>query len=323
MDSSPTDDFLFEFSSRTFLGNGKNGNVYCCWRKSDLTSKAVKMLPDNPESRSEIAAWRACSPHLHIVPLEATYFCCLSPGDYLLEGCASEFLHTGGNFIVAIMDHMEGGDMLSAMLSNPFVDDSDVACVLRQVADALSHMEQLGFVHGDIKLENILVESFDPIHVRISDFGFARNYLSHPAPVRMQYSPYYLSPELLRSYWSFIRSGAYTPVGPSSDVWALGVAAFILSTRRPLFPAMAGEISPVLEEIVLKNAFPEGDEFWVGLTHVGRQVLKELLTLDPETRATPVRVIALADTLPSLGGSEDASILIPCVIDEDPSKLSY
>ncbi|MCR5414714.1 MAG: protein kinase [Kiritimatiellae bacterium] len=109
-------------------------------------------------------------------------------------------------------------------------DETKVAEIYAELADALGYLHATGVVHRDVKLENILVDGDG--HVKLADFGVSRIFdrdlkseiavtttmaADHPP---IMGSAGYLSPEL--------KEGAVA--SPSSDAWALGVAIFRLLT---------------------------------------------------------------------------------------------
>ena len=42
---------------------------------------------------------------------------------------------------------------------------------------ALEKVHEIGYIHNDIKLENILLDSVDPIKLKLIDFGVSLPYL--------------------------------------------------------------------------------------------------------------------------------------------------
>jgi serine/threonine protein kinase len=136
----------------------------------------------------------------------------------------------------------------------------EIARIGAQVADALGYAHANGIVHGDIKPANLLLDS--AANTWVTDFGLSRN---QSEPLEQASSAMgtlrYLAPEQL--------SGQ---VDVRSDIYALGVTLFELSTRtaafghadfgtltdplrRPELP-LAREVNPKiprdLEAIVLK-----------------------------------------------------------------------
>lgn len=75
----------------------------------------------------------------------------------------------------------------------------------------------MGFVHRDLKLENILLQSFDSYDTKIVDFGFAEKINSNTLTSKAG-TPGYIPPELY----------ANKPYIDKGDIFSLGVLLFSL-----------------------------------------------------------------------------------------------
>jgi serine/threonine protein kinase len=90
----------------------------------------------------------------------------------------------------------------------------------RQLARGLHYIHSQHIVHGDIKLENILVD----VKVQrcyIIDFGFSRHFEIGEHIITHRGSPHYAAPEIF---------DAKLHEAPKIDIWALGVVLYILFT---------------------------------------------------------------------------------------------
>lgn len=97
----------------------------------------------------------------------------------------------------------------------------------RQVFYALSLLESVGIVHGDLKPDNLLV-SEDRRRVKLADFGTALYLADTAGGVSVEHGTrFYRAPEVILEC---------TPVGYSIDVWALGCTMFEMFTGYVLFP---------------------------------------------------------------------------------------
>ncbi|MEA2311221.1 MAG: eukaryotic-like serine/threonine-protein kinase, partial [Solirubrobacteraceae bacterium] len=102
--------------------------------------------------------------------------------------------------------------------------------VLEGVLAGLGHAERHGIAHRDLKPENVLLTRGGA--VKIADFGIARAY-DTLTPHRLTSSgvamgtPAYMAPE----------QALNAPLGPYTDLYALGVMAFELLAGRPPFEA--------------------------------------------------------------------------------------
>jgi serine/threonine protein kinase len=100
--------------------------------------------------------------------------------------------------------------------------------LLEQVARAVHHAHRQGVVHCDLKPSNILLDEADePL---VSDFGLARlpTRDDDDGPGAVVGTPAYMAPEQL---------DGQEPLGPATDVWALGVILYELCTGQRPFSA--------------------------------------------------------------------------------------
>jgi serine/threonine protein kinase len=96
--------------------------------------------------------------------------------------------------------------------------------VLVQIADALAFLHSKGYVHGDVKPENILF-SFEGVP-KLSDFNTAKA-LATISKTKPGYTPGYAAPEQL---WKEEK------VTEKADSWALGLVLYEAVTGKPLLP---------------------------------------------------------------------------------------
>jgi len=96
--------------------------------------------------------------------------------------------------------------------------------VLIQIADALAFLHSKGYVHGDVKPENILF-SFEGVP-KLSDFNTAKA-LATVSKTKPGYTPGYAAPEQL---WKEEK------VTEKADSWALGLVLYEAVTGKPLLP---------------------------------------------------------------------------------------
>ena len=93
-----------------------------------------------------------------------------------------------------------------------------------QIASALHYLHECGIVHLDVKPSNIIMDSTP----RLIDFSIARGFDDAGILDHVVGTDQYLAPEQADP------NGAF-PVGPASDVWALGVTLIhALDRRAPL-----------------------------------------------------------------------------------------
>lgn len=126
-----------------------------------------------------------------------------------------------------VMEYIQGEtlkDIIDA--EGPFHPD-DVASLLAQVGSALDYAHERGFVHRDVKPQNILVDDLG--RAKVVDFGIAKGLSdAHLTEIGTGLGTvHYLSPEQA--------SGLMAT--PASDIYSLGVVSFEMLTRQLPFDA--------------------------------------------------------------------------------------
>jgi eukaryotic-like serine/threonine-protein kinase len=161
-----------------------------------------------------------------------------------------------------VMDLLEGTDLEKATADQP-VAPTVVLEWLRQIARALEKAHRIGIVHRDLKPENLFLtyrEDGRPL-IKILDFGIAKIAAESTGTTQSGQilgTPLYMSPEQAR--------GDPAHIGPSSDLYALGLIAYKLLLGTPYWNAtsVAGIIGQVLYEAMAPPSLrgsPLGPEF--------------------------------------------------------------
>ena len=70
-----------------------------------------------------------------------------------------------------VMDFFPGGDLFGIIEKEEGLDEVAVKFYLAEIASGLNDLHVLGFVHRDVKPENVLISRSG--HVRLVDFGVA------------------------------------------------------------------------------------------------------------------------------------------------------
>jgi male germ cell-associated kinase len=112
-------------------------------------------------------------------------------------------------------------------MPRPF-EEQEVRLVLFQVLRGLHYTHKSGVFHRDVKPENILCAGSGLEHLKLADFGLARDMVSAVPPLTDYVSTrWYRAPEIL------LKFPAYSW---HVDIWAAGALMAELYLQRPLFP---------------------------------------------------------------------------------------
>ncbi|WP_018331641.1 serine/threonine-protein kinase [Actinomycetospora chiangmaiensis] len=129
-----------------------------------------------------------------------------------------------------VMQLIEGESLADRIRSGP-LRPGDVVALGAALGDALTYVHRHGVVHRDIKPGNVLLDTEGRPH--LSDFGIAvlADATNITATGMVIGTASYLSPEQVRGQ----------PVGPASDVYALGLVLLECITARREYPGNALE----------------------------------------------------------------------------------
>uniref|UniRef100_A0A0R3TR71 non-specific serine/threonine protein kinase n=1 Tax=Rodentolepis nana TaxID=102285 RepID=A0A0R3TR71_RODNA len=121
-----------------------------------------------------------------------------------------------------VMEYVPGGTLVCWMDEVELISETVCRFYAAEIAQALSDLHDMGFIHRDIKPDNMLLDISG--HLKLADFGTCVRVDPHTHRVRCESAvgtPDYISPEVLYSQSS--GGGEY---GFAVDWWALGVLVY-------------------------------------------------------------------------------------------------
>ncbi|KAM6932761.1 ribosomal protein S6 kinase-related protein-like [Lycodopsis pacificus] len=122
-------------------------------------------------------------------------------------------------------DYCSTGDLYTYWLLKGQFGEDEVRLFAAELGSALGFLHDLGIVHRDIKMENILLS--DQGHLRLSDFGLSRRLKRGGRAFTICGTIQYMAPEVL--------SGG--PYNHAADWWSFGIMLFSLVTGQFPLPA--------------------------------------------------------------------------------------
>jgi len=128
-----------------------------------------------------------------------------------------------------VMEFVDGITAFDRLEEEKQLSEEESVKILRQVACALQHAHEEGFIHRDVKPKNIMISSRGD--VKLADLGLARamsDVESAEAEAGRAYgTPYYISPEQICGK---------VDITPGADIYSLGATIYHLVTGRVPFP---------------------------------------------------------------------------------------
>ena len=135
-----------------------------------------------------------------------------------------------------------------------------IDCVYEQCIAGIAALHEAGYMHGDLKPENIFIESLNPMSIKIADFGSASMF-EHTNLTCIRGTIQYMAPEK-----------ALGVSHKNSDLWSIGVILHEMLTGFPpkienIMHLASGKISISHNDPRLKSLL---DPDYKGRTHLIR-----------------------------------------------------
>lgn len=207
------------------------------------------------------------------------------------------FTAAGVPFLV--MDRV-GGISLGAILQREgALPLPRIRGIATQILAGLAAIHRAGFVHGDLKCDNVLVDATDGVdRVTIIDLGLARAPGTRPAyddEQTLSGTPEYMAPELIRG----------EPITAAADLYAVGVIVYELLTGTT--PFGGGTATMIFERQLHDDVVPPSlrcPERTIPPTLEG--VIMRALAKDPDARHYNAELFATAIERSLVGGFDEA-----------------
>jgi serine/threonine-protein kinase len=217
-----------------------------------------------------------------------------------------------------VMEYVRGPSVRHLLNERGRLEPAQAVEILRQTLLALGHAHHEGFVHRDMKPENLLVTREGV--VKVADFGLARAYADGRVTQAgaVTGTVQYLAPEQIRG----------EPADPRSDLYSLGILAYELVTGKLPFTgetAMAVAYKHLSDRVPAPSASvpdlpPELDGFVASATDRDRELRPEsadAMRMDLDEIAYQVppasKIAALVREIPDLTveGGETTEVRVP------------
>jgi serine/threonine-protein kinase len=260
----------------SLLGRGTWSEVYrarpACGSHRQAADYAVKLACNRPEVaelsgrllRREVELGRALT-HRHLIAILAAQ------------------LDRDPHYLV--MPLLQGATVGQLVRARGRFSTADALWIARQAAEALAELHQAGWLHADIKPDNIMWSAQG--HTTIFDLGFALRAGSDECGRRgeLRGTVAYIAPEMI---------SASEPVDQLSDIYSLGATLYEMLTGQPPFRANKTQL---LAQAHLDRPVPNPRRHVPNLHPKVTKLLQHMLAKQPLRRPSAT---ALVDRLVEL-----------------------
>lgn len=170
------------------------------------------------------------------------------------------------------------------------ISEQDTISVLSEVCEYLVELHRMGFVHCDLKPQNLfeLSEPLGQSQIKVLDLGIGRS-LHEPPPLLLKNisgSPHYMSPEAIQSP---------DKIDTRSDIYSLGCSAFHMVTGTTPY---AGNNPLQICSMHLKQQPRSLEEFNCQVSQTLQSLILQCMNKNPDER--PASSIDLLEVLSEL-----------------------
>jgi len=195
------------YSNLVKIGQGAVGTIF---QAEDSVGNvvAIKEMTLNEKQKqalyAEVSILKALGSHQNIVILFESY--------------------KAADKIWMVMELMDGGDLTSILTKYPEIqlNETQITRLTVDVLFGLAYIHSQGFIHRDIKSDNVLLNMRG--EVKIADFGFsAKITAERDKRNSVVGTPYWMAPELINA----------SPYDNKVDVWSLGILVMEMCDGEP------------------------------------------------------------------------------------------
>ncbi|TKR77944.1 hypothetical protein L596_018831 [Steinernema carpocapsae] len=172
-----------------------------------------KLWPDPSKEDRQISVWRKFD-HENLVKI-LYYYVCIHPKSKV----------SMWTLLMQLMPSTVAIEQSKYILRGKVLPVIYAKLWMYQTLAGLSYMERKGYMHLDIKPDNLLVDK-ETGRLKIGDFGSTKEYSKSVAQNWYQVTRYYRAPELCFKFMRF---------DPTVDVWAAGCILIEMLTNRIIF----------------------------------------------------------------------------------------
>ncbi|XP_053093849.1 serine/threonine-protein kinase 33 isoform X1 [Pangasianodon hypophthalmus] len=181
-----------------------------------------------------------------------------------------------------VVDLCEGGELKKLLQKNKRFSEEETRHIISSLAEATVYLHKQDIVHRDLKLENILVDSYHHsddhtiINIKITDFGLSVQKGGVSSGNMLQTTcgtPKYMAPEVINGH----------EYSQQCDMWSIGVIMYMLLSGEPPFKSSSEEH---LFEMIKKGELDFSAPVWDTVSDAAKTVLSCLLKVDPAHRIT-------------------------------------
>jgi serine/threonine protein kinase len=180
---------------------------------------------------------------------------------------------------VICMELLEGGDLFDRIQARKIVSEKFVAKIFLEILLALDALHQIGYIHCDLKLENVMFTSNqENTEVKLIDFGLMVKLPSNGIFLceTIHGTAGYVAPESIK----------YCQYSTKSDIWQAGCILYSLLSGFQAF-------HPQYPELIVQGKFMKMSGIgWDNISIEAKDLMKHIFHINPEERYSITQILS-------------------------------
>ncbi|KAL3433080.1 kinase-like domain-containing protein [Aspergillus tetrazonus] len=231
--------------------------------------------------------------------------------------------HEHDRWIYIIMEYVPCGELSTYLQNMVNIPEDMVKTIARQILHALRYLHKRKITHRDIKPDNILIASHEPLKVKLSDFGLSKVVQEETFLKTFCGTLLYCAPEVYPEYDMYRRGEVRkrrrvgdplpktSPYDQSVDMYSLGAVLYHLLAGIPPYTGRGDDRGAQMLRTIMTTEPDYQILREAGVSEEGIDLVSKLLNRDPQLRPKELECLKhpwLVD-IPDIDEYEDDDLL--------------
>lgn len=150
-----------DFEMLSIIGRGASGEVMLVRHRASGEYYAMKKLRKADMRRREHVNHAWSERHV-LVAADHPFVCNLC------------FAFQSNDFLYLVMEFLPGGDLMTLLIARDTLTEEESRFYVAEMVIAIDTIHRLGFIHRDVKPDNLLIDRSG--HIKLSDFGLCKSF---------------------------------------------------------------------------------------------------------------------------------------------------
>ncbi|KAL8993566.1 MAG: hypothetical protein Q9169_006248 [Polycauliona sp. 2 TL-2023] len=232
------------------------------------------------------------------------------------------------DYLYILMELVPHGDLQSVLQTCHVLSEFECQAIASQMCEALKYLHGRDITHRDIKPDNILIQSNQPLVFKLSDFGLSKVVKNNETFLTSFCGTYlYCAPEVYPGYHHYNGSNAKPepkrrstkdgrrskpkakqPYTTAVDTWSIAAVLYHLLCGYPPFTGTTDNYGAVILENIMRNPVNYGRLRQQGVTQAAIDFVSRMLVIEPSERMSDVECLEHAWLRPEKNPSDSADL---------------